>query len=100
MSWAKQAARMLPASLRWLETAFGEIKITADEEDVWCNGDFGPASTCDRKTAPGKVAMKFGQGSSILPNAHARLSGRHTPGRATTAPPKWLIKTDYHSWRI
>ena len=28
--------------------------------------------------------------------AHARLSGRHTPGRASTAPPKWLIKTDYH----
>ena len=31
--------------VRWLEIALGAIKTTAGGEDVWCNGDFGPAST-------------------------------------------------------
>ena len=55
-------------------------------EDVWCNGDFGPASTCDRKTAPGKVAMKFGQGSSIVPNLAAPRTAIRTTGACIDRP--------------
>ena len=46
------------------------------------------------------LVHKLGQGSSIVPNLAAPRTAIQMTGPCLDRPPKWLIKTDYHSWRI